>query len=283
MKRIICLLAAGVMCAALFGFDRDYGPIQKKQMAQVGEKFLFRDVFGNEFNTVLNPEVARHDYKKDCFVLEKHKMYYRGDTKYRERLGVDISHHDGDVNWKKLKKEGFDFVILRVGYRGYQSGSLNEDRNFEKNIKGALKAGFDVGIYIFSQADSEKEALEEAEFVLRKIKDYNITLPVFYDPEIIRDDSARSDGISGEQFTKNAIVFCETVKKAGYTPGVYSNMLWEAYEFDLSKFSDYIIWYADYEAKPQTPYRFEFWQYAEKDGDIKAPYDVDVMMVRTEK
>ena len=125
--------------------------------------------------------------------------------------------------------------------------------------------------------------LDEAEFVLNRIKGYKITLPVFYDPEIIREEEARSDNITGEQFTKNAVVFCEAVKKAGYTPGIYSNMLWEAYEFDLSKLSDCVIWYADYEKVPQTPYDFTFWQYAEVKGEINAPYDMDIMMVPTGK
>lgn len=274
---VLLLIAA---CTVLPAFERNYDKIQQEHMKADGQKFLFRDVFGTEFMTVLNPNVERHDYKTSSFKRTDYTMTYEGDQRYQARRGVDISHHDGEVDWKKLKSDGIEFVILRVGYRGYQSGSLNEDRMFQKNIKDAIEAGLDVGIYIFSQADSEKEALEEAKFVLKRIKKYKITLPVFYDPEIIRDDEARSDNISGQQFTKNAVVFCNAVKQAGYIPGVYSNMLWEAYEFDLEKLSDFVIWYADYEAKPQTPYRFEFWQYAEKDGDIKAPYDMDVMMVK---
>lgn len=268
------------MCSCLFAYDRDYTEIQKKQEKAEGEKFLFRDVFGNEFKTVINSNVSKTEVRKERFKLDGTKMTYIGDAEYRIRLGVDISRHDGEVNWKKLKKDGIEFVILRCGFRGYQSGKLKADENFQVNIKGALAAGLDVGVYIFSQADSEKEALEEAALCLEQIKGHKITLPIFYDPEIIRDDPARSDNISGEQFTKNAVVFCEAIKKAGYVPGVYSNMLWEAYEFDMSKIKDYVIWYADYEEQPQSPYKFEFWQYAEKDGEIKAPYDLDVQVIK---
>lgn len=286
MKKYILFLTAVFLSVNIFAYDRDYTAIQKQQEKEEGKKFLFRDVFGNEFKTVINPKVPEPEVKKEQFKLNGTKMTFvpesstAGSPYYMIRLGVDISRHDGEVDWKKLKKDGIDFVILRCGYRGYQSGKLKADENFQANIKGALEAGLDVGVYIFSQAASEKEALEEAALCLEQIRGHKITLPVFYDPEIIRDDPARSDNISGEQFTKNAVAFCEAIKKAGFVPGVYSNMLWEAYEFDMSIIKDYVIWYADYEPQPQTPYNYEFWQYAEKDGDIKAPYDMDIQVIK---
>lgn len=286
MKKYILFLTAVFLSVNIFAYDRDYSAIQKQQEKEEGKKFLFRDVFGNEFKTVINPKVPEPEVKKEQFKLNGTKMTFvpesstAGSPYYMIRLGVDISRHDGEVDWKKLKKDGIDFVILRCGYRGYQSGKLKADENFQANIKGALEAGLDVGVYIFSQAASEKEALEEAALCLEQIRGHKITLPVFYDPEIIRDDPARSDNISGEQFTKNAVAFCEAIKKAGFVPGVYSNMLWEAYEFDMSIIKDYVIWYADYEPQPQTPYNYEFWQYAEKDGDIKAPYDMDIQVIK---
>lgn len=286
MKKYILFLTAVFLSVNIFAYDRDYSAIQKQQEKEEGKKFLFRDVFGNEFKTVINPKVPEPEVKKEQFKLNGTKMTFvpesstAGSPYYMIRLGVDISRHDGEVDWKKLKKDGIEFVILRCGYRGYQSGKLKADENFQANIKGALEAGLDVGVYIFSQAASEKEALEEAALCLEQIRGHKITLPVFYDPEIIRDDPARSDNISGEQFTKNAVAFCEAIKKAGFVPGVYSNMLWEAYEFDMSIIKDYVIWYADYEPQPQTPYNYEFWQYAEKDGDIKAPYDMDIQVIK---
>lgn len=279
MKKQILFLAFILAVSSLSAYDRDYTKIQQEHLKVDGQKFLFRDVFGKEFWTFINSNVEKNPYNAKCFVHEGDNVYYRGDGHYVSKMGVDISRHDGEVDWKKLKDSGIEFVILRIGYRGYQSGKTKVDENFHKNIKGALSAGLEVGVYFFSQAADEAEAVEEADIVIKELKKYKITLPVFYDPEIIRDDSARSDHITGEQFTKNAIVFCQKVAKAGYTPGVYSNMLWEAYEFDLSKFDDFVIWYADYEEVPQTPYRFTFWQYAEKDGEAKAPYDMDVMMV----
>lgn len=293
--KVICFLFLFLFVSLnSFCFERDYSEnlrkvdeIIKLDPKNKNDLFVFRDVFGTEFKTIINPSVSKTEIDKNSFSLDGIKMTLKNtddagleNSTYELRRGVDISHHDGEVNFKKLKKQGYDFVILRCGFRGYQSGTVNADRLFHKNIKSALSAGFDVGIYFFSQADSETEALEEADFVLEQIKNYKISLPVFYDPEIIRDDEARSDHITGEQFSKNAVVFCERLKAAGYVPGVYSNMLWEAYEFDMSVISKYVIWYADYEEQPQTPYNFQFWQYAEKDGDIHAPYDMDVMLIK---
>lgn len=281
MKKIFTLLILLFSTAYIFSYDRDYTQIQKTQSKQEGQKFIFRDVFKKEFTTVINPNIPKNEYKKENFIHSKDNLSYKSDGKYTSKQGVDISRHDGIIDWKKLKQNGISFVILRIGYRGYQSGKLNLDENFYKNIEGAQKEGLEIGVYVFSQAKDEKETLEEANLVITALKNYKITLPVFYDPEIIRNDKARSDNITGEQFTKNTITFCEKLKQAGYKTGIYANMLWQAYELDLTKFSDYYIWYADYESVPQSPYRFEFWQYAEKDGEAKAPYDMDIMLLPT--
>ena len=118
-----------------------------------------------------------------------------------------------------------------------------------------------MGVYFFAQAVNEEEAREEADFVLQNLQGYTLQLPVVYDPESILDDEARTDNVSGEQFTKNTEVFCSAVAEAGYDPMIYANMLWEAFELDLEKLSEYPLWYADYEPAPQTPYHFRFWQY----------------------
>lgn len=109
----------------------------------------------------------------------------------------------------------------------------------------------------------------------------NIALPIVYDPESIKYDQARTDNISGEQFTKNTIAFCERIKQAGYTPMIYSNMVWEGEMLDMKQLKDYKFWYADYETIPQTPYKFEFWQYSEKGivNGIKGCVDMDIQFI----
>lgn len=169
----------------------------------------------------------------------------------------------GSTTELAIKVLNYEFAILRIGYRGYgEEGTLNADEKFEQNMENARKAGIDVGVYFFSQAVNEEEAKEEADFVLEHLKGQELQMPVVYDPEHILEDEARTDDVTGEQFTQNAKVFCKEIEKAGYDAMIYSNMLWEAYELDLEKLLDYPVWYADYEELPQTPYRFSMWQYS---------------------
>lgn len=225
------------------------------------ETMTFVDVFGEEYQTEILRDVPGTDIDKKLYIHEDEKLFYQ-DEKYTSRLGVDVSHHQGHIDWDKVKAAGYDFAFIRLGYRGYgQAGNINLDKRFNENIKNAKAAGLEVGVYFFAQAINEEEAKEEAEFVIKHLEEYELELPVVYDPESILDAKARTDDVSGEQFTKNTQVFCSLVEAAGYEPTVYSNMLWEAFEFDMSQVSKYNFWYADYEKEPQTPYRYKYWQY----------------------
>ncbi len=228
----------------------------------------FVDVFGESYETTIKEDVPKHEYDKGKFVRDGNKLSY-DDEKYTSRLGIDVSRHQGKINWEEVKAYGVDFAFIRIGYRGYgNAGNINLDKRFYENIKGAQSVGIDVGVYFFSQAINEEEALEEAKFVIDSLRGYELQLPVVYDPESILDDVARTDDVTGEQFTKNTIVFCDAIRENGYEPMIYSNMLWETFEFDLSQLTDLPIWYADYEALPQTPYHFIFWQYT-NEGRVK--------------
>ena len=250
---------------------------------ELPDTITFVDVYKESYTVDFKKDWALHNYNLDCFVHDGDKVYYQGDEAYTSRLGIDVSHHQkGKIDWKKVADSGIEFVIVRVGYRGYglNSGWIKEDEYASSNIKKAHEAGLDVGTYFFSQAINEEEALEEAEFVIDFFKRNNINpedmeLPVVFDPENIRKDDARTDNITGEQFTKNTRVFCDKIKEAGFKPMVYSNMLWEAYMLDLNELSDIPVWYADYEELPQTPYDFVMWQYSEKIHVPGIPGNVD--------
>ena len=242
--------------------DADQKKKDKQSKKDKAKILHFVDVYQNPYQVEINPEVKKHDYKDDFFVHNGHLLTYEGDDNYTSRLGVDVSEHQGYVDWQTLKDNGFSFAFIRLGYRGYgQEGRICLDKEFHRNIQNAQAAGFDVGVYFFAQAINEEEAREEADFVLQNLQGYTLQLPVVYDPESILDDEARTDNVSGEQFTKNTKVFCSAVAEAGYDPMIYANMLWEAFELDLEKLSEYPLWYADYEPAPQTPYHFRFWQY----------------------
>ena len=249
------------------------------ETAAMPQTLHFVDAWGEWFDADINTEVAAHIYDWNCLENTENGISYEGDERYYIRKGIDVSHHQGRIEWDKVKSAGYDFAILRIGYRGYgETGSLNVDRTFHDNIKGAKEAGMDVGVYFFSQAVNEEEALEEAQLVIDTLEGYELELPVVYDPELIRDASARTDMVTGEQFTRNTIVFCEKIRKAGYQPMIYSNMYWEAFIFDMKELEDYPVWYADYEELPQTPYQFELWQYTESGyvHGIEGVTDLDV-------
>jgi GH25 family lysozyme M1 (1,4-beta-N-acetylmuramidase) len=241
----------------------------------------FVDTYGETHQMKVNPNVAPNVYNKKAFVHNGSGMSYGGED-YNYRLGIDVSHYQGEIDWEKVKASGIEFVFIRLGYRGYgEEGVLKEDSNFEKNIQGARSAGLDVGVYFFAQAVNEKEAIEEAQFVLDSLLEYNLQMPVVYDPESILHEEARTDHVTGEQFTKNTKAFCETIEEAGYDAMIYCNMLWQADKLDLTELSEYPIWYADYEEYPQTPYHFEIWQYSNEgtvDG-IQGNVDLNIQMI----
>ena len=205
-------------------------------------------------------------FKKENFKKIGQFMVYSDDT-YASMPGIDVSSFNGNINWNKVAGSDIAFAFVRVGNRGYTEGGLYEDSNYKYYIEQALANGLDVGAYIFSQAVSEAEAREEARFLIERVKDYDINLPLVYDAEEVGTDSARTNGLSKQQFTINAQAFCEEVEKAGYTPAIYCNASYQIYHLDMTKFKDVITWYADFSDYPQSANHFEYWQYT-PDGRI---------------
>ena len=257
---------------------------QETPAEEEGPEILeFVDAFGESYVTEVKDGVPRVPYISSGYSVENGGRYGYEDESYSSRLGVDVSHHQGRIDWQAVKNEGYDFAFLRLGYRGYgEAGSINLDREYDTNAEEARKAGLDVGVYFFAQAVNEAEAAEEAEFVIKHLSDHDINLEVVYDPESILDAKARTDDVSGEQFTKNTQVFCSMISEAGYKPMIYSNMKWEAFEFDMTQLTGYPFWYADYEPLPQTPYDFRYWQYT-NEGHVKGisgAVDLDMEFIK---
>ncbi len=173
-------------------------------------------------------------------------------------IGIDVSKWNGSIDWKAVKNSGVSFVIIRCGYRGSSQGVLVEDPKYSSNIKGALAAGLKVGVYFFTQAIDEVEAIEEASFVLEQIKDYKISYPVFLDVE---SSGGRADKISKDVRTAVCKTFCETVKREGYTSGIYANKNWFTEKMNVSELSSYKIWLAQYASTPSYSGRYDMWQY----------------------
>ncbi len=173
-------------------------------------------------------------------------------------LGIDVSKWNGNIDWNAVKNSGVSFVIIRCGYRGSAAGKLIEDPKYVSNIKGATAAGLKVGVYFFSQAVNEIEAVEEASMVLEQIKGYQISYPVFLDVEA---SGGRGDKIDRATRTAVCKAFCQTIQSAGYTAGVYSNKVWLDGKIDAASLNSYKIWLAQYAANPTYTGRYDMWQY----------------------
>lgn len=175
--------------------------------------------------------------------------------------GIDVSKYQGNINWNQVKASGIEFAIIRVGYRGYGTGALVEDSKFRQNIQGATNAGLKVGLYFYSQAVNEQEAVEEASMVLRLCKSYRISYPIYFDTEKVANDTGRADSIGRAQRTANAVAFCETIRDAGYRPGVYSYASWFYNELNMANLTQYSVWIAQYRDNLTFNYNYDIWQY----------------------
>lgn len=228
--------------------------------------YIFQDEEDNRYEAKLLDEVpkCKYDFTNLKEIEEGRIEYSDQENGISSKLGIDVSEFQGEIDWQQVKESEIEFVIVRLGYRAYgETGTLVLDAGFEENIEGAIEAGLEVGVYFFSQAISDEEAKEEAEYVLELIEPYQINGPIVFDTEEIKLGEARTDGNTVEQYTKNCIVFCETIKEAGYQPMIYANMKWMAFHLDLEQLTAYDFWYADAHEEPQCPYDFKMWQYTE--------------------
>ena len=176
-------------------------------------------------------------------------------------LGIDVSKWNGNIDWNAVKNSGISYVIIRCGYRGSTTGAMIEDPKFKSNIQGALNAGLKVGIYFFSQAVNEVEAVEEASMTIGLIKKYKISYPVFLDVE---PSGGRADGIDRNTRTKVIKAYCETIRNSGYTAGVYANKTWLESYMNAGELSKYKIWLAQYNTAPTYGGKYDMWQYSSK-------------------
>lgn len=278
---ILIVLVAAVLLVSVGIFAKEEieeskgAPAVEAESAEEDGKLLINDMYTGE------TKIPK--YKYDINTLDN-KLFVNeaGRITYPEGfVGIDVSEHQGEIDWQKVKESGVDYAIIRVGYRGYTRGRLYQDEMFEKNVKGATDAGIKIGLYIFSQAVSVTEAEEEAGYILGLIQNYQIDYPIVFDWENITTDDAdqaRTNGISGADVSQFANAFCTKISKAGYNTAVYMNKN-QAYNFyDLDVISQYDIWYAEYQPLPSLYYEFSMWQYTE-DGTvagIEAPCDINV-------
>ena len=196
----------------------------------------------------------------------------------RTARGIDVSKFQGSIDWNAVKADGITFAIIRCGYRGYGSGALVEDSTYRANIRGAINAGLKVGVYFYSQATNEAEAVEEASMVLSLVSGYSLPLGVYYDTEKVAGDTGRADTISAAQRTACAVAFCETIRNSGYSAGVYSYASWFYNSLNFANISKYNTWIAQYRDTLNFSYKYNIWQYTGSGhvNGISKPVDMNI-------
>lgn len=242
---------------------------------------------GGKYNFVpVNRELKMHDLKEENLnILETGEYQYMRDGQVGSYKGIDVSHFQKAIDWKQVAEDGVEFAFIRAVYRGYgTSGKLMVDSYFDANIKGALDNGIKVGVYVYSQAITPEEAVEEANFVLEKIAPYNVECPVVLDVEMVYDSDGnpgRMNLISLEDRTEYARLFCQTIENAGYRPMIYYNTEMGAVKLDLAALEGYDKWFAAYTDEFYYPYAYDVWQYSNKGtvAGIEGKVDLNISFV----
>ncbi len=231
----------------------------------------------------INRDLKMHDLKEENLnILETGEYQYMQNGEVVSYKGIDVSQHQGAIDWKQVAEDGVTFAFIRAAYRGYgTSGKLMGDANFEANIKGATENGIKVGVYVYSQAITPEEAVEEANFVLERIAPYNVECPVVFDVETVSGANGRMNGISLEDRTNYARLFCQTIENAGYRPMIYYNTEMGAVKLDLAALEGYDKWFAAYTDEFYYPYAYDVWQYSSTGSvaGIKGNVDLNISFV----
>ena len=227
--------------------------------------------------------VPANTYAAGDFVTSGGFLLYNGDGP--SYVGVDVSSHQGEIDWARVAAAGVDFAMIRAGYRGYTQGGIHQDEYFTANIQGALAAGLEVGVYFFSQAVSEAEAREEARQVLAWIAHYDVTWPVVFDWERQDYSNSRTRATDGATQTACAVAFCQSVEQAGYLPMVYFSPSKAYDELDLAALLDWPFWLAHYtpdQSATSFRYHFAMWQYTSTGTVDGIAGDVDLDLCLTD-
>ncbi len=246
------------------------------------DSFVFK--MGSDFEYIpVDPSLKQNAYNWDCLSSDSWDKYYQGDELHTAVKVIDVSSHQGTINWERVKADGVDYAFIRLGYTGYATGKMNVDARYQENMRNAQAAGVKVGVYYYSQAIDRWEAAEEAQLVLDNLRGYTLDLPVVFDVEGAPARSARTNGLSSQRYTNIINSFMGTVQNAGHEVMLYSYCKFLLSNLDMTQLSDYPLWLAQYYQVPFFPYDFEIWQHSPKgwvDG-IAKDVDINLMFIKT--
>ena len=233
----------------------------------VGKKILSHDSTLGEIFVPVYADMPVSSFDPSCLVSREGRLEYKEGDNLTALTGIDISGHQGDIDWALVKESGISFAMVRAGFRTYGGGVLTLDDSFRDNIIAAQSAGIETGAYFFSQATTVDEAIEEADAVLDSVAGLEMTYPIVYDWEMILDDNARTDVVSVDTLADMCVAFCERIKAAGYTPMIYQNKSTAMKKLDLPRVAQYDFWLAEYGDEPSYYYDYAMWQYT-SDGSV---------------
>ena len=220
------------------------------------------------------------------------RLVYNG-SQFRTRFGIDVSAYQNrasaneTIDWQAVRNDGVDFAFVRIGLRGYSSGKLAEDAFYRQNIEGAMNVGIETGVYFFAQAITVEEAIEEADFVIERLRGLNINGPVAYDWEM-GNASYRVYGIDPAMATACAIAFCKRIQEAGYTPMIYQSSYVGYVKYDQGAIAPYLCWFPEYKSDqseklyPTYYYQPDYWQFSSKCSiaGIGGNVDANIQFIR---
>ena len=229
-----------------------------------GKHTLVTNIDGTEEWVLLNPYLTKNTYDFTKMEEKANLKRYMENGKKISYVGVDVSKHTGTINFTGVRAAGVDYVMIRLGRRGYSTGQISLDENFKENIEGAIEEGLEVGVYFYSQAITQEEAVQEADFVIQNLEPYRakVKYPVAFDMEFVSNDQSRVDGLSRDDKTTVTAAFLERIKAAGYVPMIYGDKEWLIKEIDMTKLQGYDVWLSQEEDIPDYPYQYTMWQYA---------------------
>ncbi len=226
-------------------------------------------------------EIPLNEYDQTAYYYTDDGRLHYEDDDYTSIQVMDVSYAQKNIDWQKVRDDGIDMAMIRLGYRGYQTGQLNLDEYFDANCKGAKEAGIEAGVYFFSQAITVEEAEEEAKYAIKYYKKKKLKGPIAFDMEPI-NGANRITHLTTEERTAIADAFMSYVKKKGYEPLLYGNPTWLRGSLDLSLLTDYDVWLAHYIDVTAYPYDYVMWQYTSKGkvAGITGNVDLNVMLVK---
>lgn len=236
---------------------------KEEDLSQNGTKTEVIYPDGTSQWVMINAYIAKNDYDYTGLVYEEPYMRYYTEGKKISKQGVKIDDSYGTVNFVQVEDEGIDYCIIRIGKRGYATGTITLDENYLTYMKEAKEAGMGIGVSFYSQAINEEEAIEEANLVVQALQQAEIKpdYPVIFDLELVNNDKSRTENLTKTQLTSITKAFCNTISQNGYTPAVYGNKYWLLRKLDLTQLSGYNIWLSMEGDVPDYPYEFAMWEY----------------------